>query len=123
MSHGDSHNRRPGERGEDRGRPAADRRRARRVAHGADYDARRRRWPGSFTRAVYVGADDSVMIEQWTVHGADMRGQGKHGLVHRPSGPDASAERLRFFLGIARQRQPLLSSLGTRAGVQVNDEG
>ena len=54
-----------------------------------------------FTRAVYVGADDTVMIEQWTVHGGGHAWSGEAGLgsYTDPSGPDASAEMLRFFLG------------------------
>jgi len=65
-----------------------------RTTHG---DAGGRR----FTRDVYVGADDRVMIEQWTVHGGGHAWSGGStiGSYTDPGGPDASAEMLRFFLG------------------------
>lgn len=53
-----------------------------------------------FTRDVYVGADGRVMIEQWITHGGGHAWSGGStiGTYTDPSGPDASAEMLRFFL-------------------------
>jgi poly(hydroxyalkanoate) depolymerase family esterase len=54
-----------------------------------------------FTRAAYVGADDKVLVEHWTVHGCEHAWSGGStlGSYSDPTGPDASAEMLRFFLG------------------------
>ena len=54
-----------------------------------------------FTRSVHVGRAGKVVAEQWTVHGtghAWSGGQGR-GSFTDSSGPDASREMLRFFIG------------------------
>lgn len=54
---------------------------------------------GTFTRELSVDAQDRIMMEQWTIHGAGHAWSGGHssGSYTHPSGPDASREMLRFF--------------------------
>lgn len=52
-----------------------------------------------YTRNVFVHADGSPLIEQWTVHdsGHTWSGGSSRGSYTDPLGPDASAELVRFF--------------------------
>jgi poly(hydroxyalkanoate) depolymerase family esterase len=55
----------------------------------------------AFTRSVHRGEAGEVLAEHWTVHGAGhaWSGGNQRGTYTDASGPDASKEMLRFFIG------------------------
>jgi poly(3-hydroxybutyrate) depolymerase len=57
-----------------------------------------------YTRELHRAADGTVIAEHWVVHGAPhaWAGGNSRGSYTDPSGPDASAEMLRFFAAVTR---------------------
>ena len=57
----------------------------------------------SYTRTLFTAADAKVVAEQWLIHGAGHAWSGgdRGGSYTDPSGPDASAQMIRFFAGYA----------------------
>jgi poly(hydroxyalkanoate) depolymerase family esterase len=67
-----------------------------------------------FTATIYRGSKTRTVVEHWVVHGVGhaWSGGSSAGSFADESGPDASAEMVRFFL--AQKRRPVLLRLFTR---------
>ena len=80
-------------------------------AHAAGLSARTEQGQSpsgrSYTRTRHTNAQGQCLVEAWTLHGAGhaWSGGAAAGSFTDGSGPDASAEMLRFFLALPRQGQ------------------
>ena len=57
-----------------------------------------------YTRTIFTNSEAKAVAEQWVVHGAGHAwfGGDTAGSFIDPTGPDASAEMIRFFSGFSR---------------------